>query len=111
MSTAALKGGAGKGGSSKLDVFDGSKNSETSDEDGRKHKLSRGARLQLVLPENSVDRLEALKDVTEASSFAEVIRRALRLYEGLLAETEAGGTLVVKRENGDEEVVPLYRAL
>ena len=92
-----------------LQVFRGEK-IEDSEEPNRR-RMGRTGRLQLVLPEQSVDRLEALKEVTEAASYAEVIRRALRLYEGLLAETEAGGDILVRRQDGTEEKVPLHRAL
>ena len=71
----------------------------------------RTARLQLALPESSFLRLEAIKEATEAASFAEVVRRSLRLYEGLIAETADGASLIVKREDGSEEIVPVYRAL
>jgi hypothetical protein len=74
-------------------------------------KKERTGRLQLALPESSFDRLEAIKEATEAASFAEVVRRALRIYEGLIAESHDGGTIVVKRKDGTEEVVPLHRGL
>lgn len=74
-------------------------------------KKERTARLQLALPERSFDRLEAIKEATEAASFAEVVRRALRVYEGLLAETHDGSTLIVRRQDGSEEVVPIGPAL
>ena len=92
----------------KLHVFDCGKATEA---DTPPHRLARNARLQLVLPEQSVDRLEGLKEATEATSYAEVIRRALRIYEGLLAEAEAGGVLFVRRSDGSQEVVPLKVAL
>lgn len=70
--------------------------------DGRKEK---SFRLQLVLPEASFNRLENMKEATEASSYSEVIRRALRILEGLVAESEAGNTVVVRRPDGEEEVI------
>ena len=92
----------------KLQIFE---TDETVSADTGPRRLARNARLQLLLPERSVDRLEALKETTEATSHAEVIRRALRIYEGLLAETEVGGILFVRRADGSEEIVPLSRAL
>lgn len=68
-------------------------------------------RLQLVLPVKSVTRLDELKEATEASSYAEVLRRALRIYEGLLAETQDGGEIFVRRPDGVEQKVPLERVL
>lgn len=74
--------------------------SETSSA-GRKRGLARSARLQLVLPESSIDRLEAIKDATEAASYAEVFRRSLQLCELLLAEQHAGSTLQIVRPDGE----------
>lgn len=80
------------------------------DENSHK-KRANSVRLQLVLPVESVNRLNAIKDLTEASSYAEVFRRALRIYEGLLAETQDGGDVLVRRPDGIEQRVPLGRAL
>lgn len=41
-------------------------------------------RVQLELPQPSMDRLRKLKQATEASSYAEVVRNALKAYESLL---------------------------
>jgi Arc/MetJ-type ribon-helix-helix transcriptional regulator len=38
-------------------------------------------RVQLELPEPSMERLKALKDKTEAASYAEVIKNSLRFDE------------------------------
>ena len=37
---------------------------------------------------------------TEASSYAEVVKNALRLYEALIEETESGKQFFVRDENG-----------
>lgn len=84
--------------------------SETGD-DPSPRRLARTARLQLVLTEEAVATLEALKEATGAASFAEVVRRALRIYEGLLAEADDGASILVKRKDGSVENVPLHRAL
>lgn len=68
---------------------------------------TRSGRLQLVLPERSIERLEAIKEATEATSYAEVLRHSLRIYEGLLAERDEGNELVIRRKDGTEEVIPL----
>jgi len=49
------------------------------------------------MPEKSVARLLALQAATEASSYAEVIKNALRLYEVVIREVEAGGEILVRR--------------
>lgn len=61
-------------------------------------------RIQMDMPQRSVERLKRLQDVTEAASYAEVMKNALRLYEALIEEVEAGNKIMVKRGN---EVVPL----
>jgi hypothetical protein len=57
-------------------------------------------RVQLDLPEKSMSRLLALKEKTEASSYVEVIKNALRLYEAVIEETDAGNTFLVKDKEG-----------
>lgn len=59
-------------------------------------------RVQLELPESSMERLKALRDKTEAASYAEVIKNSLRLYEALIKEAEGGSQLYIKDKNGDE---------
>jgi hypothetical protein len=50
-------------------------------------------------------RLKRLQDITEASSYTEVVRNALRLYEVLVNEYDAGNELLVKR---GEAITPLH---
>ena len=54
-------------------------------------------RIQMEMPPKSVERLKRLQNVTEAASYAEVMRNALRLYEALIDEVEAGHEILVKR--------------
>lgn len=49
-----------------------------------------------------MERLKALRDKTEASSYAEVIKNSLRLYEALIKEAESGNEVCVKTANGEE---------
>jgi hypothetical protein len=65
-------------------------------------------RVQLELPNASFERLKQLQKRTEAASYAEVIRNALRLYEGLLKEADAGNDVVVRQANGGEVI---YKAI
>jgi Arc/MetJ-type ribon-helix-helix transcriptional regulator len=58
-------------------------------------------RVQLELPASSMDRLRALREKTEAASYAEVIKNALRLYEALIKESESGAELYMKTADGD----------
>lgn len=57
-------------------------------------------RVQLELPEKSMERLRALKDRTEAVSYAEVIKDAIRLYEDFIKETEADREFYIKDADG-----------
>lgn len=43
-----------------------------------------------------MERLQRLKERTEAASYAEVIRNALRLYEAMVAEAEQGREFAIK---------------
>lgn len=62
--------------------------------------MSEHKRVQLDLPEKSMGRLLVLKEKTEAASYAEVIKNALRLYEAVIEETEAGNILLVRDREG-----------
>jgi hypothetical protein len=64
--------------------------------------VKKTTRVQLELPESSFERLKNLRDKTEASSYAEVMKNALRLYEALIAETENGNQLCIKQSDGKE---------
>ena len=58
-------------------------------------------RVQLDLPERSMARLQELRSKTEATSYAEVVKNALRLYEAIVQETEAGKKFLVQAPGGD----------
>jgi hypothetical protein len=45
--------------------------------------------------------LAELKEKTEAASYAEVIRNALKLYDGLIAEAEKGNCFLVQGAAGN----------
>jgi hypothetical protein len=57
-------------------------------------------RVQLDLAPRAMQRLNALKAKTEASSYAEVVKNALRLYEALIEETESGKQFLVRDQDG-----------
>lgn len=65
-------------------------------------------RVQLDLPEKSMQRLQELKRRTEATSYAEVIKNALRLYEAIVAEAEAGGAFMVRTAAGDTKEFVIF---
>ena len=58
-------------------------------------------RVQLEMPPQAMDRLQRLKDRTEAASYAEVIRNALRLFEALVDEHEKGAEFSLKKADGE----------
>jgi Arc/MetJ-type ribon-helix-helix transcriptional regulator len=58
-------------------------------------------RVQLDLPEKALGRLQDLKERTEATSYAEVVKNALRLYEAVIAEADAGNSFVVRAPSGE----------
>ena len=58
-------------------------------------------RVQLEMPPQAMERLQRLKEKTEAASYAEVIRNAVRVFEALLQEHEAGAEFSLKRPNGE----------
>jgi Arc/MetJ-type ribon-helix-helix transcriptional regulator len=58
-------------------------------------------RVQLEMPPQAMERLQKLKERTEAASYAEVIRNALRLFEALVVEHEAGAEFSLKRKDGE----------
>jgi hypothetical protein len=58
-------------------------------------------RVQFDLPPRSMERLAALKAKTEAASYAEVMKNALRLYEALIEEVEQGRSFYVRDEQGN----------
>ena len=58
-------------------------------------------RVQLEMPPQAMVRLQKMKDHTEAASYAEVIRNALRVFEALVDEHEKGSDFFLKRANGE----------
>ena len=58
-------------------------------------------RVQLEMPPQAMERLQRLKERTEAASYAEVIRSALRLFEALVDEHEKGSEFALKRAGGE----------
>jgi len=58
-------------------------------------------RVQLDFSPRAMTLLSDLKDKTEAASYAEVIRNALKLYDGLITEAESGATFLVRAPNGE----------
>jgi len=65
-------------------------------------------RVQLELPPQAMERLQRLKERTEAASYAEVIRNALRLLEALVDEHEKGSGFALKRPDGETVAYKIF---
>jgi hypothetical protein len=65
-------------------------------------------RVQLDLPERSMQRLQDLKRKTEASSYAEVIKNALRLYDAIITEAEAGSSFLIRDAAGQNKEYVIF---
>jgi len=68
---------------------------------------TRMARVQMNLPQGSIDRLDDLVRRTESSSYAEVMRNALRLYDVAVGEVESGRGLFIRRGDEYEPMIAL----
>jgi len=64
--------------------------------------VKKTTRVQLELPDSSMERLKTLREKTEATSYAEVIKNSLRLYEALIKEAEGGNQVCIKSADGSE---------
>lgn len=60
-------------------------------------------RVQVDLPPSSYERLNALKERTEATSNAEVIKAALRVYEAMVERQAAGARIFIADKNGKHQ--------
>lgn len=65
-------------------------------------------RIQLELAPQAMERLDRMKELMEASSYAEVIRNALRLFEASLAEHRSGSEFAVKRATGEMAAYKIF---
>lgn len=70
--------------------------------------MSNKKRIQLDFGLDSASRLDRLKELTEASSYAEVVKNALSIYEGIIQEGGHRARLVVQKEDGTTVLVRLF---
>ena len=66
-------------------------------------------RVQMDMPSKSLERLKRLQSITEAASYAEVMRNSLRLYEALINEVDKGHQLLIERD-GKVSPYPVFSA-
>ncbi len=75
----------------------------------REETSERGTtRVQLEMPPQAMERLTRLKEKTEAASYAEVIRNALRVFEALAEEHEKGSEFSLKRQDGQTVAYKIF---
>ena len=65
-------------------------------------------RVQLEMPPQAMERLQRLKEKSEAASYAEVIRNALRVFEALVDEYEKGAEFSLKRADGETVAYKIF---
>ena len=66
------------------------------------------SRVQFDLSPRAMKLLVELKEKTEAASYAEVFKNALKLYDGLIAEAERGGEFLVRDKDGNISSLKLF---
>lgn len=65
-------------------------------------------RVQLDLTPRALKLLNELKDKTEAASYAEVLKNALKLYDGLIAEAERGSEFLIRDKDGNVSTLKVF---
>lgn len=70
-------------------------------------KKKESVRLNLEMSLQVRERLENLREQTDADSLTEVVRRALAVYEYLYDGIQDGGKIILRRENGKESEIAL----
>ena len=65
-------------------------------------------RMSFVFPQRSVARLDKIKEEQELTSYTDVVRQALRLYEWALEASRDGKEFYVKDANGNETKVDIF---
>jgi len=67
---------------------------------GRPALSTEKERLNISLSPRALEQLDYLKSKTEASSYTEVFRNAMRLYDALIREADAGKEFLVRDKDG-----------
>jgi len=77
--------------------------------DQNRGKKTQLRRVQLDLPPKAFERLVSLNVETEAATYAEVIRNALKLYAAAIDEYESGNEFMLKQKDGTISPYPLLK--
>jgi hypothetical protein len=62
----------------------------------------------MELSSGSFARLNKIKELTEASSYTEVMKDALRLYEYFVKKDSEGSDFLVRSKNGDMSEIKIF---
>jgi hypothetical protein len=65
-------------------------------------------RVQMELSLGSFERLNRLKELSEATSYTEVMKDALRLYEYFIEQDINGSTFIVESKDGKKSEVKIF---
>jgi len=65
-------------------------------------------RVQFDIPPRSMKILTELKDKTDAASYAEVFKNALKLYDGIISEVERGGEFLIRDAAGNVSAFKMF---
>jgi hypothetical protein len=65
-------------------------------------------RVQMDLPERSYNRLVALKENMEATSYTDVLKSSLRALEFLVQVENDGGSFMIKGANGEVREIKIF---
>jgi Arc/MetJ-type ribon-helix-helix transcriptional regulator len=65
-------------------------------------------RLNLDMPVEVKEQIEALRDRMRAESMSEVIRRALAICDFVLTQQEQGATVLLRSSDGADTRLPLF---
>lgn len=65
-------------------------------------------RVQMDLSPSSFQRLKRIKGLTEAGSYTEVMKDALRLYEFIVQKDTEGASFFVKPKDGDLAEIKIF---
>jgi uncharacterized protein YutD len=65
-------------------------------------------RVQMELSNNSFERLNRLKEATEAPSYTEVMNDALRLFEYVIGEEEKGSKFLIESQDGKSTQIKIF---
>ena len=69
--------------------------------------MSNKRRLNLVIPDRALERMDWLQKKTDAASHTEVIRQALFVYEQLVSRLSEGSSLMERTAKGELFPLPI----